>query len=174
MNTLSVFKCNVDATLPTYATTHSACFDLYACLISGSTVRAYKSSYFQLGHIEEQVLLPVEDGNLVVPPTCRVLIPTGIKFRIPVKCSVRLHPRSGISIKNGLTLINCEGVIDEDYFDEVFAPLHNISSTPQVISHGMRVCQGELVADSRATIIESNIEPTQRTNRVGGFGSTGK
>jgi dUTP pyrophosphatase len=174
MNTLYVFKCNQDATIPTYGTTYSACFDLSACLSYGANIKAFVPKCFGDKKFEEQTLLTVEYGSIAVPSMARVLVPTGLKFRIPINCSIRLHPRSGISIKSGLTLVNCEGVIDEDYFDEVFVPIHNISSSTQIITHGTRICQAELVVDSRATLIETDIEPTQKSNRVGGFGSTGQ
>jgi dUTP pyrophosphatase len=174
MNTLYVFKCNPDATIPTYGTTYSACFDLSACLVESADIKAYMPRQFGNKQFEEQTLLTVEDREIIMPPGARALIPTGLKFRIPINCSIRLHPRSGISIKSGLTLVNCEGVIDEDYFDEVFVPIHNISSSNQIITHGTRICQAELVVDSRASLIETDIEPTQKSNRVGGFGSTGQ
>lgn len=173
MNTLYVFKCNSEATTPTYATTYSACFDLSACLVHGATIKAFIPKQFGDKKFEEPTALEVEGDSIMVPPMARALIPTGLKFRIPINCSLRLHPRSGISIKSGITLVNCEGVIDEDYFDEVFVAIHNISSAPQSITHKMRICQAELVVDSRATILETDLEPTQKTNRVGGFGSTG-
>ena len=170
---LYVFKCNSEASLPKYGTTYSACFDLSACLTHGDTVKAFIPKHFEDKNFEEETTLPVEYGSITIPSMSRVLIPTGLKFRIPINCSLRLHPRSGISIKNGITLVNCEGVIDEDYFDEVFVPIHNISSAPQIITHNMRVCQAELVVDSRAAVLETDIEPTRKSNRIGGFGSTG-
>jgi dUTP pyrophosphatase len=173
MNTLYIFKSKPEAIIPKYATTYSACFDLSACLTSDSLIKAFVPKQFGDKRFEDVSELFIENGRLTIPSMARVLVPTGLKFRIPINCSIRLHPRSGISIKNGLTLVNCEGVIDEDYFDEVFVPIHNISSFDQILTHGTRICQAELVVDSRATLIETDIEPTQKSNRVGGFGSTG-
>jgi len=107
---------------------------------------------------------------------CRALIPTGMVFDIPSDFSARLHPRSGLSVKNGITLINAEGVIDSDYCHEVFIALYNTSSVPFKIGHGDRVAQVEIIQYSRVVnhITYSQATPQeQKTNRKGGFGSTG-
>ena len=78
-------------------------------------------------------------------PKCRALIPTGMVMDIPLGFSARLHPRSGLAVKNGVTLINAEGVIDADYCHEVFVPLHNTTNTPFKITHGDRIAQVEIV-----------------------------
>jgi len=103
----------------------------------------------------------------------RVLVPTGIIFDIPEGYSVRLHSRSGLAWKDGLYLTNCEGIIDSDYVDPVFAMMTNISQSPKVINNGDRICQAELVETLQHDLTEIKEPPTQKTQRDGGFGSTG-
>jgi dUTP pyrophosphatase len=109
-------------------------------------------------------------------PKCRALIPTGMVMDIPLGFSARLHPRSGLAVKNGVTLINAEGVIDSDYCHEVFVPLHNTTNTPFKITHGDRIAQVEIIEYARHVRYVTYTQATpesQKTNRVGGFGSTG-
>ena len=164
---INVFKCRSEASLPTYATQFSACFDLYACLSDTTEVKIANRDNNISGR-------EVVNSSLILFPGDRALIPTGLKFNIPSCNSVRLHPRSGLSFKSGLMLSNCEGVIDEDYCEEVFVSLFNSSTVNVVVSHNDRICQGEMVRDSRADIVEVYFTPTQKTDRTGGFGSTGK
>ena len=95
----------------------------------------------------------------------RVLIPTGLILDIPEGYSVRLHSRSGLAWKDGVYLTNCEGIIDYDYVEPVFVMMTNISQSPKTINNGDRICQAELV--------EIPEPPTRKTERDGGFGSTG-
>ena len=173
---LGVFKCVPEATVPSYATKFSACFDLHSCIPSGTEVKAIiptEVSYRGSSTEDTCTLVSDESGCLIIPARARVLIPTGLKFNIPPCCSVRLHPRSGLSFKHGLILANCEGVIDEDYVDQVFIILHNISNVNVTIKHGDRVCQAELIRDSRDPVLEIFNEPQKKTDRSGGLGSTG-
>lgn len=84
-----------------------------------------------------------------------------------------MHPRSGWSLKRGISLTNCEGVVDSDYIDPVFVILENRSSEHQHILHGDRIAQAELVENCATTIVEISNAPAIKTDRVGGFGSTG-
>ena len=104
----------------------------------------------------------------------RVLVPTGLIFDIPAGYSVRLHSRSGLAYKEGLYLTNCEGIIDHDYIEPVFAMMTNISQAPKSINNGDRICQAELVEKVYHSLLEIQEPPTQKTERDGGFGSTGK
>ena len=101
------------------------------------------------------------------------MIPTGYILDIPEGYSVRLHPRSGLSLRHGIVLANCEAVIDSDYFDELFLLIQNNSEVSVNIHHGERLAQAELVKCEKYIIEETSVQPTQRTDRVGGLGSTG-
>jgi dUTP pyrophosphatase len=111
--------------------------------------------------------------TVTIPAHHRAIVPTGIIFDIPKGYSVRLHPRSGLSIKKAFIVANCEGVIDSDYFHEIKALMVNNSDEDIVVEHGDRICQAEIVKCIEHTIEETFDEPQQRTNRVGGLGSTG-
>jgi dUTP pyrophosphatase len=94
-------------------------------------------------------------------------------FSIPDGYSIRIHPRSGLSLKSGIQLSNCEGVIDSDYTLETFISIINGADIPFKVSHGDRIAQAELVRDTRAVFTEVFEKPTKDSNRTGGFGSTG-
>jgi len=165
---LGIFKQDLEAKLPEFATESSACFDLRAC-ISPSQVIKKRNGIDNLGITT--TVGPERKIDLL--PGDRVLVPTGLIFDIPVGYSVRLHPRSGLALKNGITLANAEGVIDADYVDPVFVLLINTSDKHFTVNHGDRVCQGELVKVEPLIITELNDAPLPKTNRNGGFGSTG-
>jgi dUTP pyrophosphatase len=115
----------------------------------------------------------VKDGKIVLMPGDRIMVPTGLIFDIPEGYSLRIHPRSGLSYKQGLVLANLEAVIDSDYVHETFVLLTNLSENPQTIYNGDRVAQAELVSQLKYEIEETTVMPTQKTDRVGGLGSTG-
>ena len=98
-------------------------------------------------------------------------------FNMPIEFSARLHPRSGIAWKNGITLINAEGVIDSDYDKEVFVPLYNTTNIPYKIKHGDRIAQVEFIQPFRRasyiTYTQATPKRSRSSNRKGGFGSTG-
>ena len=114
----------------------------------------------------------VSDNKIEIYPYDRILVPTGLILDIPAQYSVKLHPRSGLSYKKGITLANCEGVIDSDYCEQLFVLLTNISQSSFTINHGDRIAQGELQQVLQPVIQETNVAPTSNT-RNGGFGSTG-
>ena len=167
---LYFYKLDSDVKDPVRATEGSACFDLHASLPEYSVVKVYLSNYED----PEKRNRKVVDGRVQVNPNERVLIPTGLIFDIPVGHSVRLYPRSSLALKNGLTLANNVGIIDSDYVEPVFVMLTNISQAPKVINNGDRICQAELVEKVYHSLLEIQEPPTQKTERDGGFGSTGK
>jgi dUTP pyrophosphatase len=164
---LNVFRTCPEAILPSYATRSSACFDIHACLVPGKIVKRRGLTN------QEHELTIKHDRTIEVRPGDRVLVPTGLVFDIPPKHSLRLHPRSGLAYKQGVCLSNCEGVIDEDYIEPVFVCILNTSKVPFIINHGDRICQAELVQDSRSEIFLTLGRPSSKGNRSGGFGSTG-
>jgi dUTP pyrophosphatase len=164
---LGIFKENRNAFLPFLATEWSACFDLKACLFPTAIIKKRTGANVEIedvvGH-EKKIIIAFQD---------RVLIPTGLIFDIPEGHSVRLHPRSGLALNNGVTLANAEGVIDADYVLPVFVLLINNSNIPFVVKHGDRICQCELIKVVHMEVVEIHDAPEQKSNRSGGFGSTG-
>ncbi|MBQ1612084.1 MAG: dUTP diphosphatase, partial [Alphaproteobacteria bacterium] len=84
-----------------------------------------------------------------------------------------IRPRSGMSIKHGITLINCVGTIDEDYRGEVCIPVVNISNETYSIQPDERIAQ-MIIARVEQAKIEVVTELSETERGAGGFGSTGK
>ena len=173
ITSLKFYKLNEQAQLPAFATKQSACFDLYANLVVNETVKYYNS--LTTKELPRRVSFDINSNRpyLQINNMERMLIPTGLIADIPDGFSVRLHSRSGLAFKQGVYLANCEGIIDSDYVDPIFAMVTNISNVPVKIYDGDRICQGELVRCEKYTLNESDEAPTQKTDREGGFGSTG-
>jgi len=152
------------AVLPQYGTERSACADIRANIYSSSVQRA---------PLTPGVMPDVPLTTILVYPGERVLVPTGLIFDIPTGYSLRVHPRSGLSFKLGMTVVCGEGVIDEDYQHELFVPIINLSDVPVAINNGDRIAQIELVKDERCSFgfVESLSE--KDSSRDGGFGHTG-
>lgn len=130
--------------LPHYETTGSAGMDL----------RAMMDEAITLGSLE------------------RKLIPTGIFIELPAGFEAQIRPRSGLSIKKGLSLVNSPGTIDSDYRGEIKIILVNLSAEPQTIEPGERIAQMVIARYER--IEWKQVEALSDTERgAGGFGSTG-
>jgi len=135
-----------DNAMPAYETMNSAGMDL----------RAY---------------LP--DGELVIKPMQRVLVPTGLFMEIPVGYEGQVRPRSGLAIKSGITVLNSPGTIDADYRGEVKVILINLSDVDFVIKSGDRIAQLVIAKHEQMEVVE--VETLSETERgAGGFGHTGK
>lgn len=165
MTKLKLFKTNTNVSLPQKQTSGSACFDL---MFQGHGKRQY-SGFSRMNKPFDRVM----NNQIVIGPGERIMVPTGIIMDIPEGHSVRVHARSGLSLKQGLVLANAEGVIDSDYVEEVMVLLHNISENSITIHTGDRIAQAELIKDAEYTIEESATRPGVKTSRVGGMGSTG-
>lgn len=165
MTTLKLFRTHPLVKLPEKQTTQSACFDLSFQGHNNNTYDGYS-------HANKPFKRPM-NNQIVIQPGDRVAVPTGLIMDIPEGYSVRLHARSGMSLKQGLVLANAEGVVDSDYVQEVMVLIHNISQNQLVIKSGDRIAQAELVEDVKYSIVESAARPGVKTNRTGGMGSTG-
>ena len=106
-------------------------------------------------------------------PLERKLIPTGLKIELEHGYEAQIRPRSGMSIKHGITLINCVGTIDEDYRGEVCVPIVNVSNEAYTIQPQERIAQ-MVIAKYEQAKIEVVTELTDTVRGAGGFGSTGK
>jgi len=167
---LKVYKVEPSAELPNYQTRKAACFDLSA-FIDKEDITVFN------GKEKSQIKTDLDSQNqkyyITLAPSERALIRTGLIFDISEGYSIRLHPRSGVALKYGLVLANCEGVIDEDYVNETKLIMLNTTDQMIKIYHGDRIAQGEVVKYEQAEIEETIYEPSQKSNRIGGFGSTG-
>ena len=183
---VNVFRLHEDAVVPSYGTSLSTCFDLgFYPSKSDPIVNGYDKFNLQIQRY-------IDDKGLLINPGDRLLIPTGLIFKIQDKrnsiesfsdittereelgqFSIRLHARSGMSLKRGLVLANSEGVVDVDYQQQVYILLTNISEITQTIAIGERIAQGEVVTNEKVTFHEVSELPIQHSERNGGFGSTG-
>ena len=133
-----------DLNLPSYATSHSAGMDLMAAI----------------------------DQDIIIKKGERKLVPTGIAIVLPDGYEAQIRPRSGLALKNGVTVLNTPGTIDADYRGEIGIILINLGEEDFVISRGMRIAQMIIASYAQAefTLVE-DLSSTVRGE--GGFGSTG-
>ena len=110
---------------------------------------------------------------ITLKPLERALVPPGLKIELEHGCVAQVRPRSGLSIKHGITLINCVGTIDEDYRGEVCIPVVNLSNETYTIQPDERIAQ-MIIAKVEQAEIEVVTELTETLRGAGGFGSTGK
>jgi dUTP pyrophosphatase len=110
--------------------------------------------------------------EVVLAPHTAVLIPTGLRFAIPEGYEIQVRPRSGLALKNQVTVLNTPGTIDADYRGEVGVILINHGKDDFVIKPGMRIAQLVLAPVATAKFIYSaDLSLTLRGS--GGFGHTG-
>ncbi|MDD3520001.1 MAG: dUTP diphosphatase [Actinomycetota bacterium] len=112
--------------------------------------------------------------DAILMPFERKLIPTGIRIEIPRGYAGFVQPRSGLAIKNGISLVNTPGLIDSSYRGEIKAILINLDSKNNfIIKKGDRICQLVLLKVEKAEIIFTDeLENTDRGEN--GFGSSGQ
>ena len=113
------------------------------------------------------------DAEVELKPLERFLFPTGIAISLPKDLEAQIRPRSGLAIKNGITLLNTPGTVDSDYRGEIKVILVNISNDKYTIKPGDRIAQMVLsqFVQGQFELVE-NLDETNRGSS--GFGSTGK
>lgn len=158
--------------LPVYKTKGSSGFDLRCCFDSvdpNTKTVLYEAYPARRGKHE----LPVNvEDKIVLTPGSRLMISTGLKMEIPLGFELQIRPRSGLAIKNGITIINTPGTIDSDYRGEIFMEVFNNGFEDFVIYHGMRLAQGVLTNYYQASFEEVTVlEETERADQ--GIGHTG-
>lgn len=137
---------NADLPLPKYETAGAAAFDLRAAIASGMTE--------------------------TIEPGGRALVETGFAVAIPDGYEMQIRPRSGLALRNGVTVINTPGTIDSDYRGHLCICLVNLGNEPFTFRRGDRVAQAIISPVIHADIQE--VEALDETARgAGGFGSTG-
>ena len=113
------------------------------------------------------------EGDVVLAPGARELIPTGLAIALPPGHEAQIRPRSGLALRHGLTLLNSPGTIDEDYRGEVAVLLVNLGAEPVTIRRGERIAQMVVAPVTRVRVVEREcLDDTVRG--AGGFGSTGR
>ncbi len=117
-------------------------------------------------------LMAAVDQDVMIPKGEKALIPTGISIYLPAGYEGQIRPRSGLALKNGITVLNSPGTIDSDYTGEVKVILINLGAEDFVVSRGMRIAQ-LVVAPYVQVQWDELSDPIKDNSRGGGFGSTG-
>ena len=142
---IQVKKIHLDAYNPTYNYESDSGFDLYS--------------------VEEVILEPFG----------RALVPTGLAFGIPEEYEIQVRPKSGLALKQGLTVLNTPGTIDAGYDGEIKVIIFNTTNKQVIIDKGMKIGQAVLCPVVCGKYVEfelvENIEKRERGDN--GFGSTG-
>ena len=111
------------------------------------------------------------DTGIEISPGGRALLPTGLRLEIPMGYEVQVRARSGLALKNGITLANAIGTIDSDYRGDLGVILWNGGADTFRVAHGMRIAQMIVAPVVQATFaIVAALDETDRG--AGGFGST--
>ncbi len=112
------------------------------------------------------------EGEVILEPGERKLIPTGIALAIPEGYEGQVRPRSGLALRDGITLVNTPGTIDADYRGEVGVLLINLGRRPFRVKRGDRIAQLVIAPVCRAVLeLSEELDATPRSE--GGFGHTG-
>lgn len=146
MPQLKVKKLSDSATIPSYATSCAACFDLHADLLQGGASGVFIGAGTVIG--------------------------TGLAFDIPEGYQMLIFSRSGHGFKHGVRLANCVGVIDSDYRGEVKVKLVSDGDFLFDVKHGDRIAQAQLFPVTQVSFAEVD-ELSESQRGTGGFGSTG-
>ena len=137
---------NRDLPLPAYATAGAAGFDFRAATPAGETV--------------------------TIAPGARKVIPTGFAVALPAGYEMQIRPRSGLAVKNGISIVNAPGTVDCDYRGEIMICLINLGAEDFHVRRGDRIAQGIIAAAPQWELVE--VEELDDTVRgAGGHGSTG-
>jgi dUTP pyrophosphatase len=135
---------NADLPLPRKMTVHSAGFDVCAAV----------------------------PASVILQPGEIRLVPCGFAMALPEGYEAQMRPRSGLSSKHGISMINTPGTIDSDYRGEVHVPLINLGKSAFTVERGMRIAQ--MVIQKLPSVQVEEVEELDDTTRgSGGFGHTG-
>jgi dUTP pyrophosphatase len=141
---VKIKKLNPKAILPEYQTDFAAAMDAHACL----------------------------DAPMILQAGERAMIPTGLAFEIPEGYEMQVRARSGLSIKNGIAMVNGVGTIDADYRGELNILAVNLGQEAFEIEPDMRIAQ--LIIQKYEKVSWEVVDDLSETTRgSGGFGSTG-
>jgi dUTP pyrophosphatase len=112
------------------------------------------------------------DPDFSIAPMERRLVRTGLALAIPAGFEAQVRPRSGLAIKQGLTLPNTPATIDSDYRGELMIGLINLGTEPVAVTRGMRIAQLVFLRVELVELVEV-AELPESGRGAGGFGSTG-
>lgn len=117
-------------------------------------------------------LLAANYDDIIISAGGTALVPTGLCIELPSMYEFQVRPRSGLALKNSVTVLNSPGTVDADYRGEIGIILINHSNKDFIVERGMRIAQGLIQPVFHANLIEvDELSDTERGS--GGFGSTG-
>jgi len=161
---------NGENDLPNYSTTLSAGFDFRADFSKIKTIGdLIGNTQFTLTNIGDEKIVTLLPGG-------RVLIPTNLHIKLPDNYELQVRPRSGLALKNGITIVNSPGTVDPDYTGNVGIILLNTDLHNSFeIRHGDRIAQGVINEVKQVEWDKvDTMEDLGKTDRgQGGFGHTG-
>jgi dUTP pyrophosphatase len=135
---------------------------------SGMDLKAYKWSV----HWSPKEEFDFPEDGLALKSLGRVLIKTGLHIELPENIEAQIRPRSGLALKNGISIVNAPGTIDEDYRGNIGVILINLSNEPFVIKKGDKIAQMVFQKVEKYDLnITNKLSTTVRGE--GGYGSTG-
>ncbi len=112
------------------------------------------------------------EGEVILAPGERQLVPTGLVFELPAGWEGQVRPRSGLAVSHGIALVNSPGTLDSDYRGELKVLLINHGAEPFVLRRGDRIAQ-LVIAPALRPILEEAERLTETGRGEAGFGSTG-
>jgi len=147
-------KLATGAQAPWYATENSAGADLFA-------------------HITDFTTPEDRQPTIHIPPHTRALIGTGVFLELPDDCEAQIRPRSGLALKNGITVLNAPGTIDADYRGEVGVIIYNSGEIMYGVHDGDRIAQMVIVDKviQGDFVVVEKLDETARGAK--GFGDSG-
>lgn len=143
------------------------CVDVLFTAQEGVEVPAYASSAASGADVKAFI-----QNDIVIQPGQTALVPTGLRFAIPLGYEIQVRPRSGLALKHQISVLNSPGTIDADYRGDVGVILMNCGNEPFTVTPGMRIAQIVLCPVVQANFIESELLTTT-VRGAGGFGHTG-
>jgi dUTP pyrophosphatase len=135
-----------DLPLPAYATAGAAGLDLRAAIAAGEP--------------------------LIIEPGQRAAVPTGLAIALPEGFEAQVRPRSGLALRDGVTVLNAPGTVDCDYRGEIAVILINLGQRPVAIRRGDRIAQMVVAPVAKVQLAEAEGLPQTERGYLG-FGSTG-
>lgn len=175
MTSVKVKVVNLSPTLklPEYATPGSDGMDVRACFDAVDDEKKLGPTLYDTNNQSsevQQTALPTE--SITLAPGARAVVPTGLKVAIPTGWRISVKPRSGLSLKQGITVLNTPGTIDSDYRGVIGVIVVNMTSEYFTIKHGGRIAQISIEPSYRLEWSHADqLDDTERGD--GGYGHSG-
>ena len=113
--------------------------------------------------------------EITLEPFGRALIPTGLKLSFDIGYEIQVRPKSGLALKQGLTVLNTPGTVDSGYNGEIMVIVFNTNPKPFTVSRGMKIAQAVLcpVINGKYVNLQLVDKIENKDRGANGFGSTG-